>query len=52
MSVSLLNAFCRKFDLIFVEMGHVEGSDVYWFVDFNNRRRFYTAPEIQDKLSL
>lgn len=52
MSVSLLNAFCRKFDLVYVEMGLVEGSDVYWFVDFNNHRRCYTAPEIRNKLAL
>jgi hypothetical protein len=51
MSISILNAFCRKFDLVFVELGRVQGNEVYWFVDYNNRRRYYTAPEIQDKLS-
>jgi len=51
MSISILNAFCRRFDLIFVELGRVQGNEVYWFVDFNNRRRYYTAPEIQDKLA-
>ncbi|MHC5081446.1 MAG: hypothetical protein ACYTHN_20785 [Planctomycetota bacterium] len=50
MSISILNAFCRKYDLIFVEMGRVRGDEVYWFIDFNNRRCFYTAMEIEDKL--
>lgn len=51
MSISLLNAFCRRYDLIFVEMGRVRGDEVYWFIDFQNRRCFYTAGEIEEKIS-
>jgi hypothetical protein len=51
MSIPVLNAFCRKYDLIFVEMGRIRGDEVYWFIDFNNRRCFYTAPEIETRLS-
>ena len=50
MSVSELNAFSRRFDLIFVEMGRVKQEDVYWFLDFKNQKRYYTAAEITSKL--
>lgn len=50
MSIPTLNAFCRKYDLIFVEMGRVSGADVYWFLDFNNQRTYYTAEEIEGRL--
>ena len=50
MTITSLNAFCRRYDLIFVEMGRVKGEDVYWFIDFNNRRCFYSAPEIKNKI--
>lgn len=50
MSIPTLNAFCRRYDLIFVENGRVRGDEVYWFIDFNNRRCFYTASEIETKL--
>jgi hypothetical protein len=52
MSISDLNAFCRKFDLIFVEMGRVQGEEVYWFIDYNNRRRYYSAAEINDSMGV
>ena len=52
MSVSYLNSFCRRFDLIFVEMGCCTGQEVYWFIDFNNSRRFYTKEEITGKMGL
>jgi len=51
MSIPQINAFCRRYDLVFVEMGQVEGDKVYWFVDYNNDKRYYTAPEISDKLN-
>gem|GEM_PF-2191186 len=51
-SISNLNAFCRKYDLIFVEMGRVRGDEVYWFIDFTNQRCFYTAGEIENKLTV
>jgi hypothetical protein len=50
MSVSYLNSFCRRFDLIFVEMGCCTGQEVYWFIDFKNSRRFYTKEEITGKM--
>jgi hypothetical protein len=50
MSVSSLNSFCRRFDLIFVEMGRCNGHEVYWFIDFNNDRRYYTKDEIRSKM--
>lgn len=52
MSVSDLNAFCRRYDLVFVEMGRVKDAEVYWFVDYNNERRYYSAAEIASKLFL
>lgn len=51
MSIHLLNCFCRKYDLVFVEMGRNRGDEIYWFLDYNNERRFYTAIEIEEKLS-
>lgn len=51
-STPTLNSFCRKFDLVFVETGQENGKEVFWFVDFDNRRRFYTEEEIVTKLGL
>jgi hypothetical protein len=51
MSIPTLNTFCRKYDLVFVEEGRVHGNDVYWFIDFNNKRRYYTSHEIELKLA-
>lgn len=50
MSIHEINVFCRKFDLIYVETGRVEGQDVYWFLNHQNQRVFYTAPEIYSKI--
>ena len=52
MSVSFLNSFCRRYDLIYVEMGRQQGTDVYWFIDFENSRRYYTKEEIYSKMGL
>jgi len=49
-TVETLNTFCRRYDLVFMEIGYAESEDVYWFVDFNNQKRCYSMPEIQDKL--
>ena len=49
-SISTLNSFCRMYDLVFVELGRVDGNDVYWFIDFENQRRYYTAAEISEKV--
>jgi hypothetical protein len=32
-------------------MGRVKGVEVYWFIDFSNRRCYYSAPEIEDKIN-
>lgn len=50
MRVHQLNVFCRKFDLIYIETGRVKGDDVYWFLDHQNRRVYFTAPEILSKI--
>ena len=50
MTVPVLNCFCRRYDLVFVEEGQVHEEPVYWFIDFDNQRRYYTDMEINDKL--
>lgn len=50
MTVSDLNCFCRKYDLIFVEEGQVEKKPIYWFIDFQNNKRYYTENEIDEKI--
>ena len=52
MSVSDLNAFCRRFDLIYVEEGYERGTPIYWFIDFENHRRYYTKEEIESKMGM
>lgn len=52
MSIADLNAFCRKYDLIYVEEGTHNGTPVYWFLDFQNNRRFYSAEEIHNKMGV
>lgn len=49
MDIPLMNCFCRRFDLVFIEMGQVKGKPIYWFVDFENQRRYYTNEEIIEK---
>jgi hypothetical protein len=50
MQVQELNVFSRRYDLIFVEEGRVGGKDVYWFIDFDNDRRWFTCEEIREKI--
>ena len=52
MTIDKLNTFCRRYDLIFKEMGRIEGVDVYWFIDFDNETRHYTHTEICSKLDV
>lgn len=52
MSISLLNSFCRRYDLVFAELGTKQGEEVYWFIDFENNRRYYTNREIRSKMNL
>ncbi|GEM_PF-6188161 len=49
-SVKYMNAFCRRYDLIFVESGRLMGDEVHWFIDADNEKRHYTSEEIHDKL--
>jgi len=49
-SAAKLNAFCRRYDLIFVEYGRKNGEETYRFVDFNNEKRYYTYTEIKERL--
>ena len=51
MSISTLNAFCRRFDLVFVEMGMINGQDIFRFVDFRNAKVYFTDDEIMQKIS-
>jgi len=51
MTISLLNTFCLRYDLIFIEMGRVKGREVYWFLDSKSNRRYYTSEEIESKIS-
>ncbi len=48
--IPTLNSFCRRYNMIFVEMGLVKGEDVYCFIDFKNGRAHFTADEIESKL--
>ena len=50
--VPRMNEFCRRFDLIYVETGRQGGQDVYWFIDFENNRRYYTIEEIRSKMGM
>lgn len=50
MDVPKLNCFCRKYDLVFMETGRVDKNDVFWFIDFFNKKRYYTAIEIDEKI--
>ena len=52
MYVKILNLFCLKHDLIFVEMGRAKNQEIYWFIDFQHTRRYYTKEEIFSKLGL
>ena len=52
MCIATLNCFCRKYDVVFVEMGRVKGNEVYWFIDRDNKRVYYTAPEIESKITV
>jgi hypothetical protein len=51
MSAAMLNAFCRRYDLIFSETGRVDGVDVYWFIGFDNKKRYFTYEEITAKMA-
>lgn len=50
LSISKVNAFCRKFDLVFVEMGREKKQDVLCFIDFRNARCTFTPNEIIERL--
>jgi len=52
MSISFLNSFCRRFDLVYVEQGTKNGCPVYWFLDFKHERRYYTKEEIYSKMGI
>jgi len=45
-SISKINAFCRKNDLVFVETGANASQEIFWFLDYTNHRRSYTQEEI------
>ena len=51
-SISTINAFCRKFDLVFMETGREDKKDVLRFIDFNNSRCTFTPDEITAKLDI
>jgi hypothetical protein len=51
MEVSVINSFCRRFDLAYIETGVLEERYGFWFLDFNNKRIFFTEDEILKKVS-
>lgn len=51
MTISLLNNFCLKYNLVFIETGKVKSNDVYWFADYVGNRYYYTFEEITSKLT-
>jgi len=50
LSIPIINAFCRKYDLIFVEMGRENKEDVLCFIDFKHDRRNFTPLEITSRM--
>jgi hypothetical protein len=55
MKISTLNAFCRGFDLIFIERidkkePKGEKTTVYKFLDPSDKRVYFTESEIKDKV--
>lgn len=50
MSMTVINAFCRLRDLIFVEEQTRNGQLGYSFQDFKGHRMIYTVPQIQAML--
>jgi len=49
MSNQTLNKFCRMYDLIFIGTGTEKEGPVYYFLDSENDRRYYTATEIEER---
>lgn len=47
-----LNVFSRKYDMVFIEMGRHQHNETYWFLDYKNKRTFFTAEEIRAKIDL
>jgi hypothetical protein len=52
MTVTTLNAFSRKYDLVFFEMEKKDDGYVYKFIDFENKNRQYTAEEIFERVAM
>lgn len=52
MTIDKMNTFCRIYDLVYVESGRVKSVDVYWFIDYENERKYYSWAEILSKMSL
>ena len=50
--MALLNQFCQRFDLIFVENWQQAGKPVYSFLDFHGKRKVYDPDTILKMLSL
>lgn len=49
--MEMLNQFCRRFSLIFVEEWQERGQPSYAFLDFHGKRLTYTDEAIFDLLS-
>jgi len=52
MTISLMNAFCRRYDLVYVEEGVIDHKPIHWFLDYNNERICFSDEEIENKLTL
>jgi len=48
--ISLVYAFCRKYDLVFMEVSQKQQKETLRFIDFNHDIRSFTLDEIQAKL--
>lgn len=51
MNMSVLNAFCRLFNYIFVEEWQEKGTSGFSFIDFGNKRVRFSIDEIERMLA-
>lgn len=51
MEVGVINQMCRRYDLTYIETGMVDKQYGFWFLDYNNKRIFFTEDEVKLKVS-
>jgi len=52
MTAAIINAFCRQYDLIFMEVDREDDKDIYYFIDHTNTDRVFTREEIKSKMEI